>query len=332
MKLKVITNINQLSVEKWSSFVDKHPKGTFFHTLDYYTAFQSLENVSSHFVTLQNQSSQIVALSVFLIYKESGIKSYFSRRAISMGPVLVDNEDSGIEAFLLKELDKYLRGKAIYFELRNILPDGSTSSFYSLGYFANKHVNIKLDLNNSEEELYAAFSQSARNKIKRAESNLLEFRELDLEEDLNALYDLMNSVYARIKLPFLSKNDFESAVQKIHPNGRLWLVGVFHDTSLVSAMILTEYKHELYSWYLATSRKTREVGATDSLVWNILKLAKKKGVEVYNWGGAGYPSTPYGVRDFKRKFAGETYEDLRLIKVYNPFIYSLGKLYMSLFK
>ncbi len=332
MKLKVVTDINQISIEKWSSFVDKHPKGTFFHTYDFYEAFQSLQNLSSHIIILTDSDLNILALSVFVIFEESGLKSYLSRRAISMGPILSVDDNPELKNKLLSEINIYLKGKVIYFELRNVAAADFSERYSSFGYNVRKHVNIKLNLNVSEQNLFDSFTSSARNKIRRAEQNELIFKELDAETDLSELFDLMSSVYQRIKLPFFSKDDFYSIVKTINSKGKLWIAGVYNKTRLVSSMILTQNKDELYSWYLATSRNPKEVGATDFLVWNILKLAKEKNIGVYNWGGAGYPSTPYGVRDFKSKFSGDTYEDVRLVKVYKPIIYCLGQFYIKYLK
>ena len=48
--------------------------------------------------------------------------------------------------------------------------------------------------------------------------------------------------------------------------------------------------------------------------------------------GAGKPNEEYGVRKYKSEFGGDLVEQGRFIKVYNPFLFQIGKIGLKIIK
>lgn len=332
--MKIVNDIDAIGSAKWQHFVEQHPSSTFFHSPTFFKAFSNSPHSRSHFIAVCNADDEIIAISVFLILSEPGrLKSYFSRRAISMAAPLVLANDEHVLKTLLQAQNKFLKTRAIYQELRNVSFDLRTDAvFQQEGFSPIEHLNIILDLNQSEKDLYKSLSSSSRNKIKIAQNSGMEFRTVDVKAEMQSVYALIQSVYSRVKLPLFSFADFKQAVLAIQDENNLWAVGVYSKQELMSVMLLSSYKQELYSWYMASARGNKAKGATDLLVWELIKKAKQEAFQRFDWGGAGMPEVDYSVRNFKMKFGGEICEDRRYRIVYQPLIYRLSAFALSLIR
>lgn len=51
-----------------------------------------------------------------------------------------------------------------------------------------------------------------------------------------------------------------------------------------------------------------------------------KGYKTFDYGGAGEPNKPYGVRAFKQQMGGELVNFGRYEKIHRPIMYEFGKI------
>jgi dTDP-D-glucose 4,6-dehydratase len=72
--------------------------------------------------------------------------------------------------------------------------------------------------------------------------------------------------------------------------------------------------------------------ANELLKWHILHWGAENGYRVYDFGGAGKPDEPYGVRDFKAKFGGELVNFGRNICIHAPTRLKLSQAGYRLFR
>jgi lipid II:glycine glycyltransferase (peptidoglycan interpeptide bridge formation enzyme) len=77
------------------------------------------------------------------------------------------------------------------------------------------------------------------------------------------------------------------------------------DGQTIGVLTLLLYKDVVYYWYTGTLRSHARARAGDLLVWHAIQLGHSDGYGVLDFGGAGKPDEPYGVRDFKAKYGGE---------------------------
>ena len=54
--------------------------------------------------------------------------------------------------------------------------------------------------------------------------------------------------------------------------------------------------------------------------------------EIFDFGGAGDPNKPYGVRDHKLKFSGELIEFGRFEKIHKPLMMKISKFGLKIYK
>lgn len=65
------------------------------------------------------------------------------------------------------------------------------------------------------------------------------------------------------------------------------------------------YKDVVYAWYAGSNAEYFNKRPNDFLMWNVLLWSKEKGYKLFDFGGAGKPNIPYGVREYKLKYGGQ---------------------------
>ena len=94
------------------------------------------------------------------------------------------------------------------------------------------------------------------------------------------------------------------------------LIATYEGDTPLAMDSLSTFKDRAFAWYGGLERVTG-VSPFDYLQWYEIVWAKEHGYKWYDFGGAGYPNEPYGVRDYKAKFGGELVSFGRYRKVYS---------------
>ena len=68
------------------------------------------------------------------------------------------------------------------------------------------------------------------------------------------------------------------------------------------------FKDLVYDWYAGADDNYKNHYPNDVLPYSILIWGKENGFKSFDFGGAGKPDVPYGVRDHKLKFGGQMVE------------------------
>jgi lipid II:glycine glycyltransferase (peptidoglycan interpeptide bridge formation enzyme) len=100
------------------------------------------------------------------------------------------------------------------------------------------------------------------------------------------------------------------------------------DGNAVGTRITLNYKDMVYDWYAGSKAEVDYVD--EALVWHVLKENAGK-YKVFDFGGAGHPDKPYGVREFKRRFGGEMVNFGRYEKVHSKLKYGMVNVGFSLY-
>jgi lipid II:glycine glycyltransferase (peptidoglycan interpeptide bridge formation enzyme) len=86
------------------------------------------------------------------------------------------------------------------------------------------------------------------------------------------------------------------------------------------------FKDTIYGWYGGSDRAYSSYIPNDLLMWHVLDWGASNGYRVYDFGGAGKPDEPYGVRTFKAKYGGELVNYGRYVHVHSGVRLALSKL------
>ncbi|MDR3704399.1 MAG: GNAT family N-acetyltransferase [Paludibacteraceae bacterium] len=334
MNISLLTNYNNIDKLVWSDFVLNHPNGNIFQTPEMFDLYQITPNSEPFiFVALLN-NTEIVGVLLAIVHKEfKGLLGNLTSRSIIIGGPLVADNNPEVALALMKTYNSTIKSKAIYSQIRNVFDVSYLKNvFQKLNYVYEDHLDIHVDLTKSEEELWNSISSKKRNKIRKAERESVQVREVESFEDKQAVYQILKDVYKRAKLPLASKELFDNAFDLFTRKKMIRIYGAYFGDILIGTRIVLLYKDIAYDWYAGSFSTYYHKNPNDILPWKIFLNEKLKGMRLFDFGGAGKPGVPYGVRDYKKQFGGELVCYGRYELIHNRFIYSVVSRLFKLFR
>lgn len=287
------------------------------------------------FTIIEDDKGDIIASLLAVIQKENiGFLGRFSSRSVIIGKPFYSNNDLSILEELLKAYNKYISNMAIYSQFRN-LDEYTTLEkkvFRKYGFQYQAHLDILHDLVKPLPNQFAALHKGRRKNIRRAEREEVVFREISNLHEFNMAYELVVSTYKRVKLPMPDMSLFVQSYNQLgNQNVLKTFVAILNDEIIGSRIVLC-YKDIIYDWYAGASEKHLDKYPNDFLPWKIMEWGSQNGYKTFDFGGAGKPGVPYGVRDHKLKFGGTLVEYGRFEKVHNRSLMIIGKLGLKIYR
>ncbi|MCP5048325.1 MAG: GNAT family N-acetyltransferase, partial [bacterium] len=184
------------------------------------------------------------------------------------------------------------------------------------GFAYEEHLDILMDLTQTQEELSSKMHKERRHNVRRAVNKGTEFKELILPEEIETGLNLLTETYKRVKLPLAHPTLFNAAYIILYPKQMVRYFGAVNNGKLIGMRIVLTYKDLVYDWYAGASHQDRNKYPNDFLPWKIILWGKEQGFHTFDFGGAGKPGVPYGVRDYKLKFGGELVNYGRFLNVH----------------
>ncbi|GAB3961728.1 hypothetical protein GCM10028805_61270 [Spirosoma harenae] len=250
------------------------------------------------------------------------IDFFTSRNVLIGGPVVTD-----LNKHIVSSLLKLFKSKnkiSIYSQVRNL--ENTTSiraEFEQNGFVFEDHLTIIIDLTKPVETLWREIHTKRRNEIKRAEKEgCIVQRQLSLEA-LHTCYKILIEVYNKAKLPLPDFSYFKAMWQYSDETAGLQLFTVNWQGQIIGCMLCLAYGDTLYDYYAGSYSHYYNKHPNDILPWEVIKWGQKNGFKRFDFGGAGKPTVPYGVREYKKKFGGEMVNYGRYESTQFPALYKL---------
>ncbi|KKG02329.1 hypothetical protein DU86_00750 [Methanosarcina mazei] len=305
--------------EKWDDFVSNHPEGNIFQTCamaDVYRSTRNYEPIS--LATVEQESGEILAVLQTVIIRDAPglVGSISSRSIINGGPLFVEVK-KGFEALqkLLSYYEKFLNNRAIYTQVRNLWgTESSKATLNSLGYEYEPHLNYLINLDRHEKEIWGDIHKTRRKGINRAEKVGIEVRKIKNRDEIKDCYKVIEETYKNVRLPLADISLLESAYDRLSDSGNIDFYLAILEGEVVGSRVVLKYKGLVHDWYAGSKQEINYVN--EAVVWHMLsEYAGKE--KVFDFGGAGNPDKPYGVREFKKRFGGEEVNFGRYEKVHD---------------
>ncbi len=328
MQILVVKNIeNKELCSGWDQFVRSHPLGTIFQSPDYFTIFLHHKEFAPVALLMQNEAGQVEGvLSGIIQYQFGGPFKHMTSRCVVMGGPLVQNNDPGLLAELFRYFNSFIRRHAIYSQFRNICDMGfAHATFMQSGYTHEEHLNIHVDLNRDSGELWNEVHKQKRYEVKRAGREGLTFGPISNLTELEESYQLLKNIYTRIKLPLFPFSVFENAFNGLAPKGMACFWAAYSEGKLIATMYTLSYNGRIYDYFAGGDNLYSHKFPNSLLSWQVMLWGKSNGMTLFDWGGAGKPGQPYGVRDFKEKFGGQLVNFGRYEIIHKPLLYRMAK-------
>ncbi|HLO59598.1 MAG TPA: GNAT family N-acetyltransferase [Bacteroidales bacterium] len=310
----------------WEALVSKHPHGNIFQSYEYYEIHKRTFNCEPIIITV-DKSDKVVGILLAIIYKEHyGFFGRFTSRSIIIGgPLIIDESLETLEILLQKYL-KIIKGKVIYTQIRNQWNwKESNDIFKKYGFNYIPHLNILInveDLNTLEKGI----SKNKKRNITKSKNKGLVFIEItDLSEFLESI-ELILSTYYKLGLPCPKKEYFITAFKELNPINRLKVFSAFLDDKQIATRIELIFNDTVYDWYAGTKENEESKYPNDFLIYNVLIWSHEHKFKIFDFGGAGMPNKPYGVREHKLKFSKNLVELGRFQIIHKPLLMIIGRI------
>ncbi len=175
---------------------------------------------------------------------------------------------------------------------------------------------LMVDLNPSEKELLASMKPKCRYNIRLAERHGVEVKIDNSKTAAEIFYDLHAQTFQRNNETPLPQNYFDELFRTIEEKkvGDIF-VAQYQGQVLATAFVLYYGKTAVY-FHGGSSSEHKEVMASYALHWSIMKNAKERGYQYYDFRGLTDDTQHSwaGFSNFKRKFGGR---EVKYINAYD---------------
>ncbi|MGK9477955.1 lipid II:glycine glycyltransferase FemX [Melioribacter sp. OK-6-Me] len=324
--IKIITVPENIDFLEWSQFVYNHPYGNAFQTPEMYQVYQHTP-LYEPILVVAKDNEKILGMLLAVVQKEyPSPLGFLSARSIIWGGPLVVNNDEKIIKQILHEYDSLARTKVIYSQFRNLWAQNSEKKvFEELAFTYEEHLNILVDLTKSENDLWSQMNPKRRNEIRRAiKENTFVTISGDIEE-IKECYFILREVYRNAKLPLPGFEYFLNIKKYLNNQAKSFYFVAKNNADIIGCMLVLCYKNVIYDLYAGSLNNYYKKYPNDIIPWEVFKWGKQHGYTLFDFGGAGKPDVPYGVRDYKKKFGGTMVELGRFEKVHHPLLMQVAK-------
>lgn len=318
--MKLLVN-DEVDVRKWYQILVASENNSIFQTPEFFSFFNKITGCKADVFAVQMDQSY-VAVVVVTIQKEQGIKSFFSRRGIIYGgPLLTSTESAG---YLIKAISSYYKKKLIYLETRNYNDYKAYSGNYrDAGWTYQSWLNYHLNIE-SKDQLKRNMSSSRWRQINKAIKSGAYWREAASLEEIREFYRILKDLYvSKIRKPLFDWNFFE---QFYLSNLGKYLLVIYNEKVIGGIMCPILPGKTIYEFFICgLDSEYKEQYPSVMATWAAIEYGLQNNIALFDFMGAGHPDEDYGVREFKARFGGTELEHGRFIKIFNPFMYRLGK-------
>ncbi|MGM9826375.1 MAG: lipid II:glycine glycyltransferase FemX [Paludibacteraceae bacterium] len=329
--MKILSN-NEIDRTTWAEFVKAHPKGNVFQTPEMYDVYTQTPGYTPQVIALA-QDRKMVGLMMWVVMQEKGIIARFSMRSIIQGAPLVKDDKLEYIAAILEAYEQMRDRKVIYTQIRNhseMLT--ANDAFQQCEFRFKSHLNFIITLD-EEEVVWSRVGKGRIKQIKKAQKNGLYVDVFEpgqiTDELINNGYCIIRSVYLRAGLPL---TDIEQ-IRAANKQGIL-IIFVVRDAegTMLGCRFGLLFRNSIYGWYAGSYIQYYSLFPNDLLIWETLRWGIKNGYEIFDYGGAGEPNKPYGVRTFKQQMGGELVNFGRYEKIHRKVMYIIGEIGVKLLK
>ena len=329
---KIETQIQNIDKNDWSGFILLHPNGNIFQTPEMFEVYNKTPKFTPVILIAKDENNKIAGCLMSVIQRDyKGFMGEMTARSIVMGGPLAENNNSEILDLLLKEYTGIISKKAIYSQFRNLFKmNNYFIPFDKNGYRFVEHLDILIDLEKSKKELEEQLHKERVRNIAKAVKEGLIFKVLNEDEDISDVIILLKKTYDRVRVPFSYEKLFFNSRNVLNENVKFF--GAYFEDKMIAGQVRLCYKDTVYAWYSGSDSCYFQKRPNDFLLWNVILWSKDNNYKVFDFGGAGKPDIPYGVRDYKLKFGGELVNYGRYEKEHKKILMYLGRIAFKFYK
>lgn len=164
------------------------------------------------------------------------------------------------------------------------------------GFEAEAYISYRSDLTKTEEEIFNGMESACRRCVRKAEKSGLTIEEAHDLAFADEYYEQLKDVFAKQGLvPTYPLERVRALIRNLEPTGRLLLVRARDPQGkCIATGIFPGLNKIAEFWGNASFRASQNLRPNEAIHWYVMKYWKRRGIDVYDWGGEGVYKEKYG--------------------------------------
>jgi len=291
MKCKII---DRKTVD-WES-LDRFKDRTVFQTREWLQFVSETQNAMPVLAELR-EGGEVVGYFSGLTFTRLGIKvlgsSFPGWTTPYMGFNLLPGTSRGVALAALEHM-AWNDLTCLHLEVSD--PYFSVEDGQALGFTCEFYTSFRTDLRKSEEEIFKSMDSACRRCIRKAEKSGVMIEEAHDLTFADEYYEQLKDVFARQGLvPTYKLGRVRALVKYLEPTGRLLLLRARDPRGkCIATGIFPGFNQIAEFWGNASVRSDQILRPNEAIHWHAMRYWKRRGVEIYDWGGEGEYKEKYG--------------------------------------
>lgn len=164
------------------------------------------------------------------------------------------------------------------------------------GFAVEAYVSYRSDLTKSEDEIFNSMDSACRRCVRKAEKSGVTIEEAHDLGFADEYYAQLTDVFAKQGLvPTYPLERVRALIRNLEPTGRALLVRARDPQGkCIATGIFPGFNKIAEFWGNASFRASQNLRPNEAIHWYVMRYWKRRGIEVYDWGGEGTYKEKYG--------------------------------------
>ena len=271
MNVKIRRLIPERHTE-WDSFVEKHPKATFFHKVGWKGAVERAFGHAMPYLFAEDEEEIVGILPLGHIRSRLFGNALISNPFCVYGGAVADQED------IREKLEEYAvqlahESAVDYLELRNCTRGRISRPVKSL------YVTFRKELDPEVERNLAAVPRKQRAMIRKGFSNGLVSV---LDSGVDRFFMAYSESVRNLGTPVFPKRFFLCLKEIFGKDCEI--LTVEYQGRVVSSVMNFYFRNEVLPYYGGGTAEARDLKANDFMYWEVMRRAVERGVRIFDYG------------------------------------------------
>lgn len=166
----------------------------------------------------------------------------------------------------------------------------------ALGFKTSHYISYRTDLTKPEEELFQSMDSACRRCVRKAEKSGVTIEEAHDPQFADEYYEQLKDVFAKQGLvPTYDVERVRALVRNLEPSGNVLLLRARDpEGKCIATGIFPGFNRIVEFWGNASFRAYQGLRPNEYIQWYVMRYWKKRGAQIYDWGGEGTYKEKYG--------------------------------------
>lgn len=288
-------NLVDFGTADWKS-LDSFDDRTVFQTREWIRFISETQNAIPVLLELREQN-ELAGYFTGLTFSRLGVKILGSSFPGWTTPYIGFNLVPGISrSIALAAVEQFAWDelKCLHMEVSD--PNFTIEDGEVLGFVVSSYPSYRTDLTKSEDELFSGMESACRRCIRKAEKSGVTIEEAHDAGFADEYYEQLKDVFTKQGLvPTYDVERVRALIRNLEPVGRVLLVRARDaEGKCIASGIFPGFNRIAEFWGNASFRSSQSLRPNELIHWYAMRYWKKRGIEVYDWGGEGSYKEKYG--------------------------------------